>query len=297
MSLSDYQLGPERDRRDGVVVHRAVHLPTGRHVLLELFSEPHSPQHGASLRQRLEAVAALRHPVLAPVLEVGESGRGPFCALGQTAPPLLPDGAARQGVAAAAAEPRRAASLVVKLAEGVCYTHDHGVFRCLTGPDAVLALGGDEVGLLLAAEEVEVRFLCPPLMPPENGALMGRPAWIAPEIALQDREKYGPPVDIWGLGVLLFQLLTGRAPFQRDSIMETLMAAMMEPTPELAPACPDAGPELAFIVGRCLQKNPDDRYPDAAALATDLHRYLAGETVAPPRQSFLGRWWQRRRRR
>jgi serine/threonine-protein kinase len=127
-----------------------------------------------------------------------------------------------------------------------------------------------------------------------SGALMGTPAYMAPEQASGRREALTPAADVYGLGTILYELLTGRPPFRAPTVMETVVQVLeREPVPPRR-VCPGVPDELEKICLKCLEKAPHERYQNAAELAENLERYLRGDDVAGdgPRQR-LRRWTRR----
>lgn len=290
------------------VVFLARDLLIGREVALKL------PRPEAlvipELRQRFlrEAKAAgrLDHPHVLPLHEVVEDGAlcylvSPYC----RGPSLARWLNERQGDVAV----RDAAQLVAALAEGLDHAHRLGVLHRDIKPANVLldvsateqATGetGQIAGELSTFVPKLADFGLAKLVETTDnetrtGALLGTPAYMAPEQAEGRSDRIGPATDIYALGAILYELLTGRPPFVGRTDAETLrLLATVEP----ARPRPKAPRDLEVITLKCLEKSPTDRYPSAGELAVDLRRFLAGEpTQVRPAGPVRRLWkWVRRR--
>jgi eukaryotic-like serine/threonine-protein kinase len=120
----------------------------------------------------------------------------------------------------------------------------------------------------------------------ETGARLGTPSYMAPEQAASHRGMIGPATDVYGLGAILYQMLTGRPPFQGASPLETILLVLEQDLVPPRVLNPKADPDLEMVAIKCLQKAPELRYPSAAALADDLDAYLAGKPVSARSTSF-----------
>lgn len=160
------------------------------------------------------------------------------------------------------------------------HAHEQGVIHCDLKPGNILLQRQDisdaplhpritDFGMarLIEAEGDQTR----------TGSVLGTPAYMAPEQAAGNRKAVGPPTEIFSLGVILYELLSGKRPFQRESILATLHAIQHEMPTANEDRCDLIPPQLNGIVQRCLAKNLDDRYTTAADLATDLECYLSGK--------------------
>ena len=122
-----------------------------------------------------------------------------------------------------------------------------------------------------------------------EGALIGTITYMAPEQARGDLEAIGPPTDVWALGVVLYELLAGVPPFEAPTQLEALQKTLTERPPSPAWVRPEVPRALETIVARCLEREPKDRYPSAAALADDLAAFLRGDAAAVRRASSARR--------
>jgi serine/threonine protein kinase len=147
-----------------------------------------------------------------------------------------------------------------------------------------------DFGLALADGEAENR-------PGQTGAC-GTVGYMSPEQAWGSNRlrEVGPAADVYALGVILYELVTGRRPFRGESDRETLRLAFTQDPPRLSAACPEVSRDLDAICAKCLRREPHGRYADAGALADDLGRYLRGEPTAarPVGRPERARMWCRR---
>ncbi|MFQ3652334.1 MAG: protein kinase, partial [Gemmataceae bacterium] len=268
------------------VVYRARQVALQRIVALKLIPSSQARREDlARFWAEAEAVARLSHPHIVPIFELGEHDGLPFYTM-----EYLPAGNLEQLLERRRLSPTEAATLIEQLARGVQHAHEQGVLHRDLKPANVLLHPAKIADFGLA------RRLDGSGYHTRTGAILGTPAYMAPEQAMGRRDQ-GPGVDIWALGAMLYECLTGQLPFQGQTVLHTLeLARREEPIPpsRLDGRIPR---DLETIVLRCLEKDPAARYPSAAALADDLQRWLAGEPVhARPVSRWMLAWkWARRR--
>ena len=287
MQVGPYQVLGELARGGMGAVYRARDVrdaDSGREVALKVL---HGLSEQARRRFAVEVgtLRRLAHPHVIRVHESGEVRGVPWLAM-----ELHPGGTLERRLSAEGPlPPREAAGIAHLLAQALAHAHACGVLHRDVKPDNVLlAADGRPVlsdfGLArdLAASQSG---------PTRTGAMLGTPGYWAPEQVSGQVEQIGPAADVWGLGATLFALLSGRAPFLREGLPQTLHALEHEPAP--APSSLRAGvdPGLDAVVLRCLEKDPARRYPGAEALARDLAMWLGGKA---PLASRAGRPTPRR---
>ena len=180
------------------------------------------------------------------------------------------------------------------IAEAIQYAHEKGIVHRDLKPHNVLVDASDQprVTDFGLAKELESDSQLT-----GTGVVLGTPAYMAPEQAAAQHDQVGPASDIWSLGAILYEALTGRPPFQGNTTLDTLLQVLEADPPP--PRSLDSGipRNLEIICLKCLSKKPAARYATAAELAQDLHNYLVGEPILakPPSLSERGFRWARSR--
>jgi eukaryotic-like serine/threonine-protein kinase len=260
----------------------------------------------ARFHTEAEALARLRHPNIALIYEVGESEGRPYLVM-----EYVNGGSLASRLAGAPWPIREAAFLVETLAQAIHQAHDRGiVHRDLTPGNVLLALEGEALpdsGKNGSARDTPSLERCIPKITDfglaklylaegeartQSGVIMGTPSYMAPEQAEGRSREVSPAADIYALGAILYEMLTGRPPFRAETALETLLQVHgMEPVPpsRLRPKLPA---DLETICLKCLHKDASKRYGSALALSDDLRRFLAGEPIRARRVSGAERAWR-----
>jgi serine/threonine-protein kinase len=277
------------------VVYLARQISLNRLVALKaILAGPYAgPEEVGRFRTEAEAVARLQHPNIVQIYEVGEHDGRPYLTLEYVDGVGL-DRRLRESPLAA----RAAAELLQTLARAVQAAHERGIAHRDLKPANVLlsADGTPKVGDFGLAKRLADTGDDAPTPRTRTGALLGTPNYMAPEQA-GGAKDVGPAADVYALGAILYECLTGRPPFQGATVLETLeQVRFQEPVP-LGRLQPHLPRDLQTVCHKCLEKDPRRRYPSAGELADDLRRFLAGEPVrARPvsARERLAKWVRRR---
>jgi WD40 repeat protein len=254
------------------VVYKARQVEAGRLVALKMIlAGAHAgPSDLARFRAEAEAIARLQHPNIVQVFEVGRHAGLPFFSL-----EFCGGGSLRRRLDQTVLPPREAAALVEQLARAMHAAHQKGVVhRDLKPSNILLGEGGTP-----KVSDFGVAKRLGDAGPTLTGAVVGTPSYMAPEQARGRGEEVGPAADVWALGAILYECLTGRAPFRAATALETLgQVCTQEPVPprSLNPPVPR---DLDTVCLKCLRKEPGRRYGSALELAEDLRRWLGGEPL------------------
>jgi hypothetical protein len=272
--FGDYTLLEELGRGGMGIVYRAIQGSLGRTVAVKMLlrRDLASPADLARFRSEAEAAARLDHPGIVAILEVGEHDGLPFYSMrfieGTTLARRLAEGSITV---------REGALLLAKVADAIQAAHGRGVLHRDLKPSNILidAAGEPHVSDFGLAKRLEADQSVT-----HTGAILGTPCYMSPEQAAGSRGEIGPSSDVWSLGAILYQMLTGRPPFQASSPMDTLLAVLESDPPVPRSIDRQVDRDLEMIALKSLQKPQELRYASAGALASDLRAFLAGEPVA-----------------
>jgi len=267
------------------VVYKATQIGLGRTVALKMLIAGPFADSGLRARFLLEAesVAALEHPHIIRVFAFGEADGHPYLAM-----EFVPGGSLGERLKARGPlPPREAAGLVAELAEAVAHAHSRGVVHRDIKPANVLLTADGELRLAdfglakVGRSDLSV-----------TGQVMGTPAYMAPEQAAGKIHEIGTAADVYALGAVLYDLLTGRPPFHGDSALVTLQKVLtLEPSRPRALRS-DIPRDLETICLKCLEKSPDKRYATADVLAADLRAFLDGRPITARPVGATERAWK-----
>jgi tRNA A-37 threonylcarbamoyl transferase component Bud32 len=300
--IGDYEVLAEAGRGGMGVVYKARHLRLGRLAALKMMLawDHASPVERTRFRLEAELVARLQHPNVVQLYEVGNHREQPFLAMEWVEGDRLADRLHGRPWPAPAA-----AGLVETLARAVHAAHCQGVIhRDLKPANVLLAAGGLAAGAKPQAAYGVPKITDFGLARPVEGCrgltrtdyLVGTPEYMAPEQAEGRHAVIGPAVDTYALGVMLYELLTGRLPFHGATPMQVLQAVTSREPPPLRRVRPGVPHDLEAVCLKCLEKMPDRRYGSAWELAEDLERFRQGRPVAARpvgRPARLARWCRR----
>ena len=272
--FGDYELTEKLGQGGMGVVYRARQKSLDRDVALKLLAAGPWASNDFIERFRREAQSAARmqHPNIVPIYEIGAHDELNYFSMALVRGPTVAQVLAQQGPF----EPRAAAQLLRTIAEAVHYAHRLGVLHLDLKPGNVLI---DERGVPLVADFGLARRIDETLAA-DNDQISGTPSYMAPEQAQVRSHRLSPATDIYGLGAILYELLTGRPPFLAATPQETLkrvIATEAERPHRLRRTIPL---DLEAVALKCLAKEPKARYASAQALAEDLGRYIEGRAVS-----------------
>ena len=271
--FGDYEILQEIARGGMGVVYKARQTSLKRDVALKMIRNGAlaGPDEVARFLREAEAAANLQHPNIVAIHEVGEHGGQHYFSMdyvaGRDLGTLVKDGPL---------SPRPAARYVKIIAEAVHFAHQRGTLHRDLKPQNILIDASDQPRI---TDFGLAKLMKDDSQLTQSGLVMGSPSYMPPEQAAGRHGDIGPASDVYSLGAILYELLTGRPPFRGSTPMATLCAVLQEEPPAPRRLKADIPPDLETICLKCLDKSASARYPTARALAEELDRFLKGEPI------------------
>ena len=289
-SIGAYEVLTEISRGGMGVVYKAVDPQLRRLVAIKvlLAGEGAKDEDLKRFKREAQATARLQHPNIVPIYAVGEHEGKPYLVMdfveGCTAKRLKEDGKIT---------PRLALSIIEGVAEGLHHAHLHGVIHRDVKPANIIVDRSERAQLM---DFGLARRVDEDLEATQSGTTMGTPSYMAPEQAEGRLAEVDPQSDVYSTGACLYELLTGRPPFEAPTVMATLRQVLEDPPVPPRRLNPKIHRDVETICLKCLEKNKRNRYSSALQLAEDIRRFNAGEAIiAKPLGVFS--WWLRKARR
>jgi hypothetical protein len=289
-NFGDYELLEEIGRGGMGVVFRARQRSLGRIVALKMILAGEFANQQDLRRFYAEAAAAakLSHTGIVPIYEVNQHDGRHYFSMALIEGPTLDHVLKMRPL-----EPTTAAEIVRKIAQAAAYAHGQGIIHRDLKPANILLDGNSEpriadFGLAKWGDNASTNE--------RTGDIVGTPSYMAPEQAAGRVNEITASADVYSLGAILYACLTGRPPFHAESKLDTILAVLESEATLPRQINRQTPRELEWIVLRCLEKRPENRYASASALAADLESYLLGEPIEARRTGWwprVRRWWRR----
>jgi eukaryotic-like serine/threonine-protein kinase len=290
LRIPGYEVQAVLGRGGTGIVYKALQLRLNRAVALKvMLARTYAGAHERARSQReAEAVARLRHPNIVQIYDVGDHDECPYYTM-----ELVERGSLARALSGTAQTAEEAAALVTTLAEALQVAHQAGiVHRDLKPANILLTIKGmPKIADFGLARQFDVEAALT-----KSGARLGTASYLAPEQVIGKAGAIGPATDIYALGNILYEMLTGRPPFKGETATETenlVIAAKPVSPARLNPKVPR---DLETICVKCLSKEPERRYASAKALAEDLNRFQEGRPILARPIGWVERLWRWARR-
>ena len=305
--VTGYEILGELGRGGMGIVYKARQVKLDRLVAVKMILAGPSTTEAdrARFQAEAEAVARLHHPNIVQIFEVGEHAGRPFFSM-----EFVDGGNLDRRLAGAPMPPLEAARLIATLAETLHVAHERGIVHCDLKPANILlqspqspvpgpasgitrpGTGDCGLGTPKVTDFGLARWLEKETGLTKTGVIIGTPSYMAPEQASGQVRTIGPATDVYALGAVLYETLTGRPPFLATTAVDTLEQVRHQEPVSVTRLQPQVPRDLSTICMKCLQKDPHKRYPTAAAFAEDVRRFLSHEPIRARRVGTVERAWR-----
>ena len=289
--IADLEMGPEIGRGGMGVVYRAVQSSLGRIVAIKTFANVPNAKAAARFRREAEAMARVDHPNIVPIIKVGEWSRGRH-AIPYLVMKWYPGGSLDTAPHGPNTDPHGHARTVESIALAVHHAHQRGILHRDLKPSNILL---DEAGKPAVCDFGLAGWYDPNEPNLLSESVVGTPAFMSPEQA-RDPSSITTAADVYGLGAILYFLLTGRPPIHGPTPLAVLDRLATATPDRLSLMNPRVSRDLETICFKCLEKSPAHRYASAEAMADDLGRWRQGLSIAARRPGPGERLWRTMRR-
>jgi serine/threonine protein kinase/tetratricopeptide (TPR) repeat protein len=290
MEFGDYELLEEIGRGGQGVVYRARQKSLNRTVALKVIGLGRwaTRAHIKRFRLEAEAAASLNHPCIVPIYEIGDRDGSCYFSM-----QFIEGGQLDQILKREPVSTRRAAELLVKIARTVQFAHEHGILHRDIKPGNILL---DKNGEPHLTDFGLARLIEQESTVTNSFDVLGTPSYMSPEQAAGHTKELGAATDVYSLGAVFYQMLTGEPPFAGGTTYETIRLVLESEPRNPRTRNPKVDVDLATICLKCLEKDPQRRYSSALAFAEDLERWLKHEPILARRTGILSRSkkWVRR---
>jgi Protein kinase domain len=286
--FGDYEINRELARGGMGVVFQSRQISLNRPVAIKMILSAHLASEADVRRFYVEAKAAanLDHPNIVPIYEIGEHEGQHYFSM-----KLIKGGNLADRISDLAGDPEAAARLMATVAHAVDAAHRKGIVHRDLKPANILI---DEAGQPHVSDFGLAKDLGSGDALTKSGAIMGTPSYMSPEQAQATRGVIGPATDVYSLGAILYELLTGRPPFRAGTPLDTLIQVVESQPVQPRSLNAKTPRDLETICLKCLEKKPSKRFKSAQELAEELERFLAGERIRSSSRRLepvrLGRW-------
>lgn len=255
------------------VVYKARQLQADRLVALKVMLDAKRarPEDIARFQTEVRAAASLAHPNIVQVYEVRTDGEYPYFTQ-----EFVPGGTLAERIKDRLLSHRETAESMLQLSQAIAFAHSRGVIHRDLKPSNILVASD---GVLKVADFGLARRIDDESQLTRDGTVLGTPSYMAPEQASGSIHKIGPLCDVYALGAILYELLTGRPPFKGATVWEVIQLVRSAEPAAPSSLRPDTPKDLETICLKCLQKDPEKRYASVSALADDLNRHLHFEPI------------------